>query len=417
MSRPTAKRVALRLLVSLAIAFAILEGTLHMAPGLLPTAYLHSFPMGGVEFFEPGILARTPIEAVPLPLRHGSYEGTPPADLVELGIVSRDVDYDRVRFPDVFLPTGENGFPNEPGATHADLLIVGDSFAVATGVTRPAGLQVQLARATGLDVFNIGVSAIGPVREEWLMENVGLGKNPRCVIWFFFSGNDASGSIYPLVHKRKGLDTFAEVHADRMPPRLILPDVLRHLFAARDVGRREALPGFPFTLCDGTKQDLWFNPAHLGLLHLTVEQWEANIGWRTARDILVRASKTCRERGVAFLLVYVPSKAEVYLPHVEATSELAHRTASYLLPEPVPVAPDVYLRQLLERRDSLERVVRSACEAESITFLSATPHLDRLAREGELGYLVTDTHWQVVGQSALLAPLLEALRSLDVLDD
>ena len=60
--------------------------------------------------------------------------------------------------------------------------------------------------------------------------------------------------------------------------------------------------------------------------------------------------------------------------------------------------------------------MRDFCAAEGIRFVSATPALTELARGGEIGYLVTDTHWQAVGQSALVEPILRELDSLGVLD-
>ncbi len=372
--------------------------------------------MRGVEFFHPGILDRVPIEAVPLPLVARSYLGPPPADLEELGLVPPGEDYDARRFPEVFLPADEWGFPNTESVERADIVLVGDSFTVAAGALRPKGLQAHLAEATGLTVYNLGVSAIGPVREAWLLENVGLEKNPRCVLWFFFSGNDAVGSAIPLVEKRKGNETWGQLYADRRPPFLILPDVMRKLLAAAlDRSSHDALPGFRFTLADGTVQPIWFNPFTLPFLQL--EDWEANNGWINARRMIKRARETCVEAGVAFILIYLPSKAEVYLPYVEEDPDLIRRTLSFQRPEPLSDDPRTLLRELLERRGKLEASVDAFCSSAGIPFLSATPFLESLAREGELGYLVADTHWQTTGQAVLLEPLLSLLTRESVLTE
>ena len=57
----------------------------------------------------------------------------------------------------------------------------------------------------------------------------------------------------------------------------------------------------------------------------------------------------------------------------------------------------------------------AARERESIPFLSATPALEAQAARGELGYLVTDSHWSSVGQAALLEPLLAFLEAQEVI--
>ena len=373
--------------------------------------------MRGVEFFHPGILDRVPIEAVPLPLVARSYLGPPPADLEELGLVPPGEDSDARRFPEVFLPADEWGFPNTENVERADIVLVGDSFTVAAGAIQPKGLQARLVEATGLTVYNLGVSGIGPVREAWLLENVGLKKNPRCVLWFFFSGNDAHLSAIPLVEKRKGNETWGQLKAHRRPPLLILPDVARELLvAALDRPSHDALPGFRFTLADGTVQPLWFNPCNLRVFQL-VEDWETNNGWINARKTIERARETCAEAGVAFILIYLPSKAEVYLPYVEEDPDLIHRTLSFQHPEPLSDDPRTLLRELLERRGKLEASVDAFCSSAGIPFLSATPFLESLAREGELGYLVADTHWQTTGQAVLLEPLLSLLTRESVLTE
>lgn len=410
-------RLATKILAAaLAVAGVLgaLEILLHVAPSILPYSYRRTFPMHGVELFHPGLLDRVPIEGVPLPLVVEPRRGPPPADLKELGLAPREEASDVRRFPRIHIPADERGFPNPEVLDEADLVLIGDSFAVAAGVLEPQGLQGRLAAASGLRVYNLGVSALGPVRELWLLENVALGLNPRCVVWFFFSGNDVIGSARPLVEKRKGNETWGQLHADRRPPRLILPDLIRSVASSASSGPAGAdpLPGFRYALADGSVQPLWFLPFHLQMLRLDRAQWEGNNGWKNARDVLARASQICGAAGVRFLVVYVPSKVEVYLPYVEADPDQLDRTMSWDYPEP---RPD--LQELLERRRSLEETVTAFCASSGIPFLSATGPLESMAARGELGYLVTDTHWQVDGQASLLPSLLAWLESEGILED
>jgi len=412
-----ATRLATKLLLAVLAAVGVvgaLEVLLHAAPSILPYWYRRTFPMHGVELFHPGLLDRVPIEGVPLPLVVEPRRGPPPADLKELGLVPREEASDVRRFPWIHVPADERGFPNPEVFDAADIVLIGDSFAVAAGVLEPEGLQGRLAAATGLRVYNLGVSALGPVRELWLLENVALGMKPRCVVWFFFSGNDVIGSARPLVEKSKGNETWGQLYADHRPPRLILPDLIRKAASSAfsEPAGADPLPGFRYTLADGTVQPLWFLPFHLQMLRLDRAQWEGNNGWKNARDVLSRASETCTAAGVRFLVVYVPSKVEVYLPYVEADPDQLDRTMSWDYPEP---RPD--LQELLERRRSLEEAASAFCAASWIPFLSATGPLESMAARGELGYLVADTHWQVDGQAALLPSLLAWLESEGILED
>ncbi len=408
-------RRSLGCFLALAAGLAALEIALHLRPRLLPRWYRERFPMHGIEFFEPGILDRTPIEGVPLPLAVGPYSGPPPADLTELGIAPAD-GYDARRFPEVVVPADAQGFPNPSDLERSDLVLIGDSFAVAAGALRPAGLQARLGEATGLTICNLGVAAVGPVHEEWLLENVGFAKKPRAVLWLFFSGNDVSGTLTPLLHKRKGRETYGAAYADRRAPRLFLPDLARAFFSAQqDHERNEPLPGFSFRLADGALQPIWFHPGEVLQLQWNREDWEKNLAWKAAREVIERVHASCERKGVRLLLVYVPTKAEVYLPYVEPDAALAARTASSVLPEPLSEDPASFLRSALEHRGDLEQVFRSFCEAAGVPFLSATPYLESLARAGELGFLVCDTHWQNAGQEALLEPLIALFRREGIL--
>jgi hypothetical protein len=410
-------KLALRLLLAFLAALLALELALQLFPALLPRGYRARFPMQGVELFHPGVLERTPVEGLPLPLLGGPQRGPPPSDLKELGVVPPEEESDARAFPEVEIPADGLGFPNPTELERADLALIGDSFAVAMGVTRPAGLQARLARATGLRVFNAGVAGIGPVQERWLLEAVVLPKQPRAVLWFFFEGNDLSASYEPLLHRQAGRTTWAEAYADRRRPRLFLPDLLAHVFSPRSGEPRcSPLPAFLLRRADGSAQRLWFHPDYLRQLATGAADWAANPVWAAVQAELRAARDACRARGTRLLLVYLPTKEALYLPRVEPDPALLLRTASATLAAPLPVEPAAFQEQALANRHALEELVRAFCAAEGIPFLPATPGLEALAARGELGFLVADSHWQSVGQEALLEPLLAFLREQGVLE-
>jgi hypothetical protein len=399
-------------LLVLLVLLVLVEVSLHAAPHLLPRSYRERFPMHGVELFHPGILDETPIRGLPLPLVVGPFDGPPPADLVETGIAPPGAEEaDRRRFPRATIPVDGRGLPNAHEPSTTDVLLVGDSFGVASATTLPRGLLASLAQATGLTFYNLSVSAIGPVRQRWLLEEVGLSKQPRFVLWFFFSGNDATSLLVPIVQERRGLATWGAAYADRRPPRLLLLDLLGTLADRPAAGPTESpLPGFRLVDPGGGASELWFDPDHLRQLALTRREWEEHPGWWAAREELRGALRACNEAGAELLLVYLPSKPEVYLPHVEPDPSLTHRTASRRLAEPVEEEPEAFLSACLRGRRALEEVVGSFCEQEGIRWLSATPFLEALAERGELAYFVADTHWQTEGQRVLVEPIRRLLR-------
>jgi len=410
------RRIAPKLALALLLACVGAELALQLWPGLLPRAYLERFPMHGVEFFHPDLLERTPVEGIPLPLVTAAHAGPPPADMIEMGVAPRDADFDARAFPLLELPSDELGLPNPATTERADLVLVGDSFGVALSVREPRGLQAALEEATGLATYNVSVAGVGPVQERWLVENVGLAKRPRAVLWFFFSGNDVTASYEPLLHRREGRATWAEAYAERTKPALVLPDLIATGLRSRGAPRRsELLPGFSFALAGGDTQPVWLHPDYLRQLGWSTAEWEAHPVWAAVQDELRAANAACAASGARLLLVYLPSKSEVLLPLVARDPALALRTMT-ALGSPAPAgSPDEVYDALLANRHALERVVLAFCERESIPFLSATPALEAQAARGELGYLVTDSHWSSVGQAALLEPLLAFLEAQEVI--
>ncbi len=410
------KRLAVLALALLAALLAT-ELALHLVPALLPRAYLARFPGNGTEFFHPDVFARTPVEGVLLPHLAAAHAGPPPADLVEFGIAPRGADDDARAFPVIDLPADALGFPNVSARARCELLLVGDSFGVAAGVRRPEGLQAALERASGRTVHNLSLAGLGPVQERWLLETRGLALEPRAVLWLYYSGNDLTASYEPLLARRDGHATWAEAWPERHKPRLYLADLIATGLRGAPAGpEREPLAGFRFARADGSAQAVWFEPETLRQLGWTRAEWAAHPVWAPVQAEFVAVRDACRARGVRFLFVYLPSKPEVLLPFVERDPVLARRTIAFFGNSAPPGDDDALYDSLLLNRHAQEELVSDFCAREGIPFLSATPVLEAQARRGELGYLVTDTHWQSKGQAALLEPLLAFLRAQGVLD-
>ncbi len=413
MPQPIGKRIgflAIKVAVSLLVTLVLLEVALHVFPSLIPNSYRRLYPLHGVGFFEPELLDRTPIDQVPLPLYVGDYVGPPPSDLSEHGIVPDDEDSDARRFPEVELRVDSLGLPNLSIPERADVVLVGDSFMVCAGGVRPRGLQSMLAEALDKVVYNLGVAATGPFQQLWLLETEGLPKRPELVLWFFFGGNDPLDTATMLRHKNRGEDTYGKVHAGREPPTFRLPSIVRHLVGSKRARRRiEPHPGLSLTQPGGSTQLLWMLPDYVWILSWTAEQWEGYPGWTGSKDALRQARDLTEEAGARFLVVYLPSKAEVYLPYVDQDAELIARMADFGRPKPVTPAPELFLEMALRHRGDLELLLRDFCEAEDIAYLSATSCLEEVAQRGAMCFLAADTHWDSYGQEALVPELLEEL--------
>ncbi len=400
-----------------ALCLAGLEVTLRAFPRLLPLSYRFTLPLHGIELVHPGILERTPVDAVPLPyyqLAGSAYEGSPPQDLQALGLVGADRNPDRERFGTIALRNDAHGLPNESVLEAADVVLVGDSFAVSAAVLSPAGLQRRLAQATGLSVYNLGVPAIGPQRELFVLREIGLAMRPRAVIWLFFGGNDVQEAGRVASHLENDVETYADLFSGYVRPRSLVFDLLRWGLrewspgagspGARHPQQGEPVPPFTFHSREGPVP-LWFAPEYLRNLIRTEAEWMADPGWQEVERVLGEIAKL-RGLGAATLLVYVPSKPEVYLRHVDKDEALFHRMASWDLPAPLEGPPEELWRSAIAQGGNLDHVLATAAAAQGIDYLSLTPVLDAAAAKGILAFLQADTHWAPDGQQVAAEPLV-----------
>ncbi len=404
-------RWSFRLLAALltsAACLLILEIFARSFPDTLPGWYRSTLPLAGIELFHRGVLAETPIEGVPLPYRFSrrdEFRGGPPHDLQDIGLLAAGDNPDLERYPTIHFRFDRWGLANREDLETADVVLVGDSFVRAMGALTPPGLQRRLQERTGFTVFNLGIPAIGPGRAAWLLEELGLARRPRAVIWFFFGGNDLADAAAVERHRAAGTRTHADLFDWPGLPRSLLLDLAVKAASRPEAPRApaEPLPGFVFATED-REQPVWFHPEYLRQLARGRERLEVDPGWAVTTRVLARAAADLEQRSIRLLVVYVPSKPEVYLPFVRPDPDLAFRVASIGAAAPASSAGDFW-RLAAKNRGTLESLLEDFCAARGVNFLSLTEPLSDLARGGRLGYLAADTHWNEIGQGAAVEPL------------
>ena len=407
------------LAIGIALTFSLLlaEGLLQLAPGLLPTSFRKNYPPNGVEFFDRGVLDRTPLSAVPLPYGVQPYDGPPPHDISDFGVATAaDAERDRLEVPRLVLPADSDGLPNLVRPTRPDLVLVGDSFTVFAAQQEPSGLQAALEAEHGVSCLNLGISGIGPDQELWLLKNVGLPSKPRVVVWFLFGGNDFMDAFWLRWNHSLGRETFADLFKDRRAPRLLLPSLIANWFSPpvqKPLGT-DVSPLAPVTLRDHPDSEMWFSPDALRILSLPPKLLTEQSTWVGITEVLQGAHTAVESASAKLLIVFVPSKEQIYLPQIHPDAALLHAytKASTFYAVPMASDPDQLLADLLANSGTFEEAVRAFCEDSGISFWSATPALTKKSLTGESLYYRTDTHWRAEGQHALVPGLREQLTQL-----
>ena len=409
----------IRVLLALSILIAAAEVGVRCLPQVLPDWYRAQFPAHGVEFDHPGLLSVTPIVGCPLPGTLRSYRGPPPQGLVDDGLVAVDANPDVERWPRIALDIDAHGFPNDRVLARADIVLVGDSFALLAGQVEPPGLQSLLGEALDRTVYNLGVAGIGPHRERWLLEVYGLKLQPRVVVWLFFGGNDVADAEVVQGYLDRGIEHYSDLEGYRAVPAVVAFDLLAGFWSdSTDTALRGGMPrispgaGTRFRHGPDAGVEFWFTPMFLRAIACDSVYWRRRPGLDIAFAEIRAAHQLLALRGIDMLLVYVPSKPEALLPHVLEPFEPIARMASQGIEGTVPLAGE-QLRELFSRhRGALEILVGEFATSLGIEFLSATPSLERQAERGELGYYSADSHWNAAGQAAFVGDLVHALRRL-----
>ncbi len=388
---------------------------LRTFPQHLPFWDRSSFPLSGIELFHPGILERTPISGVPLPYDMSGQAvstGPAPQDLQALGLVSSEANPDSEQYPELIFRKDKNGLPNLTERNQADVLLVGDSFALAAGVLSPPGFQAKVQDRTKLSVYNLGIPGLGPQREEFMLNTLGLQLRPRAVVWFFFGGNDIDEAFQLEETQKQGVRNYAQLFPGFDYPKSYLVDLIKEIAlksSRAESAKKKVDPLPPFLFRSTEAKPIWFSPLYLRNSSYPKSYWEAHPGLEPTQEILARTSTALKDQGIRMLLVYIPSKPQIYLSHVERNALLLHRMASVGLDAPLSQDPDDLWESSLQNCDSLEQVLATFAEREGIDYLSLSSHFHEAARAGSLCFLLADTHWNDLGQEIAVEPVVDWL--------
>ena len=401
------------LAVGLLVALLLAEVALHWLPKLIPANVRQSYPPEGVEFFVPGLLDRTPLAAMPIHTGRTPYEGPPPHD-ASAQTTWRGIATGAGEAEQLILPADQDGLPNVRNYERPDVVLVGDSFAAMAGQTQPTGLVPSLEQTLGIKIFNLGVPGIGPIHEAWLLRHLGLPKKPRAVVWFFYGGNDFQDTFYLQTAMQRGVATHGELRSGARRPFWILPEVIRSWWQGPPSRNRPELD--PFHLENKPQCFTWFHPDTLRFLAMSEQMIRPSPAAAAIAKSLADSHDAAREVGAQFLVVYIPSKEQVWLPYADLPAELLMQYLQASVLAAIPVPDDVEAQKALLHANcgALESFCADWCATHKVPYWSATETLRNELTSGRQPYYRADYHWRAAGQQACLNAIATQLRNLGI---
>lgn len=362
-------------------------------------------------------------------------------DIVRLGFLPPDlVRHPLYRFP---FSTDAEGFRNQPGAEDAPVAALGDSFTDAMTLPAEAVWPSRLSARLGVAVRNYGTAGFGPGQERRVLEEYVLRRRPRVVVVGFFAGNDLQDAErFRLFEQDASFRTsfahgwqFKEVVArfDNLYVVSIahgIASLLQHPARGREApgepdgysGDDPRAPGVSragfdrglFTVpVAGRTLRFAFLPAYLNTLRFSRAEIEAWPGWALTREAYRHMDREVRAAGARLVVMFIPHKAQVYLPLLQASlppAELARALEATLRQPGRPVD----LEAMLGARLALNGLMRDFCAQEGIEFLDLTEALQARVASGQNVYFPDDSHWNAAGHETASEVLAVRLGAQDI---
>lgn len=265
-----------------------------------------------------------------------------------------------------------HGLRNASDIEQADVLVLGDSFAAGYKVAQDLAVASLVQGALGRTVMNLAHCGWGPDQARAALERFGLAKKPKLAIWFVYAGNDHYDQVRYEDARKDWEGYLADEHAlwkrsfsrNVLYPRLL---TLRILFRSRDPEGAKVNSAL-LQIGSETPKRIFFEtqpPDDQG-------EWRAlRVRWRATAGAILEA---LRARGAELLLVYVPTKWEVYQP--------------YLTYEPGSFVADFQANQ--DREDMAEWAAKKGVRFVDLTGPLRAPLPDET-------YYPDDMHWSPLG--------------------
>jgi hypothetical protein len=361
-------------------------------------------------------------------------------DVVRMGFLPPGLARHPVyRFPFV---TDADGFRNsESVPTTAVVAALGDSFTDA--MTLPAELSwpARLAHHLGVSVRNYGTAGFGPGQELLVLKQYVRARRPRRVVIGFFAGNDLVDAERFESFQREGVDLpavgrgwkfkdeiarFDEFYVTSLYQGVsgLIGNFMRQPPEPWAYAEREDYSGDDPAPSSATKPSFdrglftvpvagqvlrfAFLPPYLNRLTLSRQQLEASRGWQLTRRSYREMQQLLRAQGSALVVVFIPFKAQVYLPLLEASlpaAELGSALRSCLGDQ----APG--LGVVMRNRLALNDLMREFCAQEGIAFLDLTAELQSTLSTGRNVYFPDDSHWNAAGHETAARAISRLLRA------
>jgi hypothetical protein len=259
-------------------------------------------------------------------------------------------------------------------------IAVGDSFTFGLGVNQELTWSAQLATLSGRDIINLGVPGWGPQQYTRTLEQYGLPLSPKIVFYGLFS-NDV-GNVTRFEKDEGHFNEFT------MREFLRSHSVIFNLFRRL---RRANQAVDDINLSD---VGLKFSSASLKA-RILADSRRFREGWPLTKREIETAYHDSQRSNALFVLLYFPSKEEVYWDAIKKKNET--------------------LEAFNDRIDLLRKATMDFCQSSGLLCVDLTPILKKSASLREKVYFSVDSHWNAPGNRIVAEEIYKSLVAKKIL--
>jgi hypothetical protein len=283
----------------------------------------------------------------------------------------------------------DNGFRNPGVPETADIAVLGDSHTYGVNVVSGESWPAQLARMSGLSVYNMGVGGYGPLQYYYLMDSA-AGLKPERIIVGLYPANDLS-DVCKLIDESdywrdwalaRGYDVRVCAGSTSRLGRLnrTLSELHVYWMAASAIKRLNESTDFGDAISIKDKKNTTIMKyatidSHRKKMDLSREKISFGLG--VTEDLLGEMNEKARALGIEFGVVLIPSKEIVLFDYLKKNGY--EPSADYI--------------QLVENEKKLAAGLSRFMSGEGIEFTDARPYVERdLYGQGHVYSTTDDGH-------------------------
>lgn len=305
----------------------------------------------------------------------------------------------------VHYQTDEFGFPNPyPLPPTVNVVVLGRSYAMGAQAGHP--WPRLLSETAGLHVLNLSQTGSDLRRKGDYWREFGLPRQPRWVIVEILPSMD----ILPYGPPPESHFTIQDL------PVPVLQQIGRQM-GAGGFAWKPSEPFYPLAVdIAGRQEALSFFAPYVAGLTVDRQALAASSQWRLFSADLLALAAEVRAQGACPVLLYVPTRPDIYFPLADHPEQLAPALqgwsawgldpAGRLAPDP-GLAPDLAAMQANapQGRDLLA----AFAQERGLLLVDPSPAMGAAALRGDHPFMTYDTHWSDLGHQLVAEALAATL--------